>query len=93
MKIVRVDFIDNSMFTGENPILDTYYLIDPDEEKLRELKHAVETRFDYEYDDTLSEEEYQFKREIADDPWGFIDLFIEMNFKTFKMGETFEINY
>ena len=91
MKIVRVDFKDCSIFDG-TPILDTYYLIDPDEEKLKELKRAVETRFDYEYDDNLSEEEYEHMREIADDPWGFIDLFISINFKTLNI-DTFKINY
>lgn len=92
MKIVRVDFKDCSIFDG-TPILDTYYLIDPDEEKLKELKRKVETRFDYEYDNTLSEEEYEYMREIADDPWGFIDLFVELNFKTLNIDEVFEIDY
>ena len=91
MKIVRVDFKDCSIFDG-TPILETYYLIDPDEDKLKELKRKVETRFDYEYDDTLSEEEYEYMREIADDPWGFIDLFVELNFKTLNI-DTFEIDY
>ena len=88
MKIVKVVFMDD-----EYPNLDTYYLIDPDESKLAELKKAIETRFDYEDDDTLSTEEYEYKREIANDPWGFIDLFISMNFKTLDISEVVEINY
>ena len=88
MKIVKVVFMDD-----EYPNLDTYHLIDPDERKLAELKRAIETRFDYEDDDTLSTEEYEYKREIANEPWEFIDLFISMNFKTLDISEVVEINY
>lgn len=90
MKIVKLDFMDNE-YCDDRP-LDTYYLIDPDKEKLKELKQIIEHRWDYEYDDTLSEEEYEHAREIDNDPWGFIDLFISINFKTLDI-DTFEINY
>ena len=57
MKIVRVDIIDRDLGYGENPILDSYYLIDPDAEKLKELLHKLNARLDYDYDKKLSEEE------------------------------------
>lgn len=92
MRIVKLDIVDNEVFDG-SPVLETYYLIDPDKEKLRQLKHMVENRLDYEYDDTLSEEEYSYAEERANNPWEFIDLFIAMNFKTLDIDELFEINY
>ena len=89
MKIVRLDFVDNDI----SPILETYYLIDPDKNKLEELQQKLNARYDYEYDDTLSEEEYEYMREIDNDPWGFIELFVEMHFKTLNIDEVFEINF
>ena len=92
MKIVRVDIVDRDLGYGENPILDSYYLIDPDKEKLEELQHKLKARLDYDYDETLSEEESEYLREIYNDPWGFIELFIETNFKTLNI-DTVEIDY
>ena len=92
MKIVRVDFKDNSIFDG-TPILETYYLINPNKDKLQELKEMVETRFDYEYINDLPNEAYHRMREIADDPWYAIDTFVKENFVILDIDEVFDINY
>ena len=43
-KIVRVDIVDNDAPYNEQ-LLETFYLVDPDEKKLEEFKDLVEGRF------------------------------------------------
>lgn len=93
MKIVKVDIIDNDLSHNENPILDTYYLIDPDREKLQQLKEMIENRFEYQYDETLSDEEIIAKELIVDNIWDCIYDFITTNFKILDINEVFEIKY
>ena len=45
MNIVRVDIVDNDTSLADR-LQDTFYLVDPDEAKLQELKTLVENRFD-----------------------------------------------
>ena len=93
MEIVKVDIIDNDLSYNENPILDTYYLIDPDREKLQQLKEMIENRFEYQYDETLSDEEIIVKELIVDNIWDCIYDFITTNFKILDINEVFEIKY
>jgi hypothetical protein len=54
-KIIRLDIIDND-WDEENPrIMDTYYLVNPDMEKLDELQKLMNNRFDYEDGDEYIE--------------------------------------
>ena len=45
MNIVRVDIVDNDTSLADR-LQDTFYLVDPDEAKLQELKTLVENRFE-----------------------------------------------
>lgn len=44
-KIVRVEMQDTEVFDGES-LLQTFYLLDPNMDKLNEIKKKVEARFD-----------------------------------------------
>lgn len=44
--IIRVDIIDNEPENPKSRILETYYLINPDRDKLEALRKAIENRFD-----------------------------------------------
>ena len=83
LNIVRVDVVDNDVsFTNER-ILETFYLIDPDEQKLSFLKNKIETRFDESFDN---------KEEQLEDWWAFIYDFVRNNFKVLEV-ETKEIEW
>ena len=83
LNIVRVDVVDNDVsFTNER-ILETFYLIDPDEQKLSFLKNKIETRFDESFDN---------KEEQIEDWWAFIYDFVRNNFKVLDI-ETKEIEW
>lgn len=49
-KIVRVEMQDTEVFDGES-LLQTFYLLDPNMDKLNEIKKKVEARFDNENED------------------------------------------
>lgn len=49
-KIVRVEMQDTEVFDGES-LLQTFYLLDPNMDKLNEIKKKVESRFDNENED------------------------------------------
>ena len=83
LNIVRVDVVDNNVsFTNER-ILETFYLIDPDEQKLSFLKNKIETRFDESFDN---------KEEQIEDWWAFIYDFVRNNFKVLDV-KTKEIEW
>lgn len=83
LNIVRVDVVDNDVsFTNER-ILETFYLIDPDEQKLSFLKNKIETRFDESFDN---------KEEQIEDWWAFIYDFVRNNFKVLDV-KTKEIEW
>ena len=44
--IIRVDIIDNEPENPKNRVLETYYLLDPNRDKLEALRKAVEQRLD-----------------------------------------------
>ena len=92
MKIVRLDIKDNYLCYGEELILETFYLIDPDIKLLDELKEMIQNRFDYQYDDEISDTEYEEAEEFADFPWDYIRSFIRSNFTELYVDE-YEIEY
>lgn len=49
-KIVRVEMQDTEVFDGDS-LLQTFYLLNPDMDKLNEVKKDVEARFDNENED------------------------------------------
>ena len=89
MKIVKLEIVDNDTSYNER-LLETFYLTDPDETKLAELKRMIEHRFDY---DGLTDEEIEKVEEMCDDIWGYIYGYIEDNFATLDIDETYEIAY
>ena len=88
-RIVELVIKDNDI--GE--IQDTYYLLNPDKDKLAKLKQMIEGRFDYMYKENLTDEEYLKGQELEDNIWEAIDLFIIANFVTLTIDEIYEIKY
>ena len=80
-EIVRLQFHDADI-NEKNGILKTYYLIAPDRAKLVELRNMVENRFDNaDYND--DDMEY----------WDKIEEFVQQNFSTIEISDTFVIEY
>ena len=44
--IIRVDIIDNEPENPKNRVLETYYLLNPNRDKLEALRKAIEQRLD-----------------------------------------------
>ena len=88
-KIVRLEIVDTDV-EFETPLLDTYLLVNPDKDKLAELKHMIEHRFDF---DGLTDEEIEANEKFCDDIWGNIERFIVKNFIVLNIDETYEIEY
>jgi hypothetical protein len=88
-RIVELVIKDNDI--GE--IQDTYYLLNPNKDKLAELKQMIERRSDYQFEENLTDEEYLKAQELEDNIWEAIDLFISANFVTLTIDEIYEINY
>jgi hypothetical protein len=86
LKIVKLEIKDEE-------ICDTYYLVNPDKDKLAELKHMIEHRFDYMFDENITDEEFDKAEELVSDIWKAIDLFISANFVTLDIDEIYEIAY
>lgn len=92
-KIVKLEIKDTDLLSSyECPsgILETFYLIDPDETKLAELKNMIEHRFDYK---DMTDEEIEKIEEFCDNIWSNIYDFIKDNFVTLNIDETYEIAY
>lgn len=91
LKIVKLDIKDT------DPIgiaeLDTYYLVNPDKEKLAKLKQMIEGRFDYQFMADITDEEFDKAEELVNNIWEAIDLFISANFVTLTIDEVYEIDY
>lgn len=83
LNIVRVDVVDDDVSFINERILETFYLINPDEQKLSFLKNKIETRFDESFDN---------KEEQLEDWWAFIYDFVRNNFKVLEV-ETKEIEW
>ena len=91
-KIVRLEIIDTDV-EFDKPLLSVYHLLNPDKNKLEELKHMVEHRSDAMYDENASDEEIRQAEEFCDAIWDNIDGFINENFVTLDIEETYEIEY
>lgn len=95
-RIVRVNIKDDELIGDAvypDGILKTYCLINPDEEKLAELKHMIENRFDYQYDDDLTDEEVESAEKFCDSIWENIDTFVHDNFSILLDVYEYEIEY
>jgi hypothetical protein len=77
----------------DEEIRDTYYLVNPDKDKLAELKNMIEHRFDYQYADNLTDEEIGKAEQFCDNIWEEIDKFIVNNFVVLTIDEIYEIAY
>ena len=94
--IVRLEIKDSDlvgMIEYPNGVLDTYYLVDPDKNKLAILKNMVEHRFDYMSAENLTEEEFEKAEELNSNIWDAIDLFVRTNFTVIDIDEVYEIAY
>ena len=78
-KFVRVDIVDNEADYGCDRVMDTYILVNPDMEKLRELQEKLDDRFD---------EENEF-----DGEYGAIYDYIVKHFEVLKMSDFMEIEW
>jgi hypothetical protein len=79
-EIVKLQFHDADI-NERDGILKTYYLVNPDRERLVELRNMVDNRFnDDNYDD-------------RDGYWGVIDNFVKAHFSTIEISDTFVIEY
>ena len=86
VKIVRLVIKDDE-------IQNINYLVNPDKDKLAELKYMIEHRFDYEFENNLSNEAIKEAEEFCDNIWNNIERFIEQNFVTLDIDEEYQINY
>ena len=77
MNIVRLDIVDKDLPSAEQ-LQATFYLVNPDPEKLEQLKYMIETRFDNAPDNEVD--------------WSTIYDFISVHFRTVNI-ETFEIEW
>jgi len=80
VKIVRVDIVDSDV-SLEDRLQDTFYLVEPNEDRLKELKDMVEQRFNRAENNEPAIEQYT---EVID--------FIYANFATIDI-ETIEIGW
>ena len=76
-----------------NGVLATYYLVNPDEKKLEQLKYMIEHRFDYSFKEDISAEEIAEAEKFLDNVWDNIAKFIEENFVSLNISDTFTISY
>lgn len=76
-KIVRLDIVDYDADYSER-LQGTFYLVNPDEEKLMQLKYMIETRFDNAPDNEID--------------WSTIYDYINENFEKIDV-EKFEIKW
>lgn len=93
VKYVKVDIIDREVDVGENPIQQTYTLMNPNMNKLKQLKYLIENRHNYKFDKNLSKQDIQKCEEFCDNVWENIDTFVQENFVTIDIDEVYEIKY
>ena len=93
-KIIQFDIVDNDYNPQycESKVLRTYYLINPNSDKLSELCHMIEDRHNY---DGLTDEEIEAREEFCGFIWDKIDEFINENFVVFdlKIDGVWEAKY
>ena len=76
-KFVRVDIVDNDVDYGCDKVMDTYILVNPNTEKLKELQKRLDHRFE--------SGEFQNYYDIDD--------YITENFEVLKMADFIEIEW
>lgn len=91
MKVKIIQLVIEDKELGE--IQDTHYLVNPDKNKLKELKHMIEDRFDYQNNENLSDEEIEKAEIFCDNIWDNIENFIKQNFVELDIKEVYEIEY
>lgn len=91
-KLVRLNIVDVDAECNENVELATFLLVNPDKDKLDELKHMIEFRYTYDTDD-LTDEEIAAKEEFRDFIWDTVEKFINDNFVVLETDEYYEIEY
>jgi hypothetical protein len=67
-------------------------LVNPNQEALGKLKRMIEDRFDYQYDDNLSDEEIEAAENFNDNIWNHIYDFVEEHFEQLDIIE-YHIEY
>ena len=87
MEIVKVNIVDNYMKYGEDPILKTFYLLNPKQDALNQLKQMIEDRLDYQFEDDISDEEIKNAEEFNDHIWDHIYDFVEKHFEQLDIQE------
>ena len=95
-KIVEVVIRDPDWDENESypdGVLATHYLVNPDREKLEQLKLMIERRFDYSFREDVSAEEIAEAEKFLDNVWDNIAKFIEENFVSLNISDTFTISY
>lgn len=91
LKLVKLEIKDNEL-PATKKLLKTYYLLNPNNKKLEELKHLIEHRNDYMFEDSNNEEILREKK-IAENIWDVIESFIEIHFIVLNINDVYEIEY
>ena len=89
-EIVKLQIVD---YDANGEIMLEYDLINPDRKKLAELKHMIEGRYDYQFDDNLTDAEMEKAEQFRDNIWEEIEKFIADNFVVLTINEVYEIAY
>jgi hypothetical protein len=87
----KIDIIDNEL-PAEEKILETFIVKNANKKDLQELKRMIETRFDYNLNDNLTDEEIEKAEDFNDSIWTHINDFAERHFEILEV-EGYEINY
>ena len=90
LRVVKLEIID---YDNGGTILHECDLVNPDMKKLAELKEMIENRFEYMYEDGLSDEDIRKAEEFRDFIWDKVHEFIAENFVVLKTDQTYEISY
>ena len=93
IEITKLKIIDMDVSWGEKPLVDCYLLINPDKSKLNDLKEMIEGRFDYNFDDNISEEDFAKAESFLSNIWDNVYDFINDNFIVVDVDTSYEIEW
>ena len=94
--VVKLEFFDpdwDENVDGRSGVVEVYYLKNPDEAKLAELKNMVEHRFDAMYREGATDEELDAAQQFVDSVWTRIDDFIREHFDVVDVDRSYRIIY